>query len=713
MNKKSQSILLLLASLALTGCFGDGDDENPSSASSDGGFVPGENISVFNAEGHYYRGGVDQPSNALPIYNAKGKGDVPYVNVKDYVAILSSSAQVQGLSYEVKDKTGVIASSELTNSKAVIDPTKNEIRLINYANLLGSGYMNNGFGRDYCKALNNQAVRASNKTKAIVEGENEAVISLNEYGINLYEQGNAIYAPLELLSVVLNNAALTHDIYNGKDYFFAPESFKSTPISAYCYSGEGAFAYGWVSGADTYVINYKTVTPKSGEKYRFAGLDNGGGETGTDYLLLYEDGSGKFMTKVNEQMEERVFDGFVHRVAYERSGDTLTLYVLNLLPGTEGNASKDNYSSLLRINMGKTRFNQAERTQAAADFNYGLICLNFDKFYGVKEFKTQGNFDSFFQSKGLKEKLKSVNVETYVDAYYEFLAKEIGDGHTSMNSLPVYMAPNTAKRNALAEKYSSSRVKAITDRQHDLAYKRWMGTQTSIGHDFALIKNKTAFCAFDVFASDGYANYFRNYAGMEPEQAINDTCAFVSNAITYVEDYNKREDVSVKVENIVFDLTANGGGSMLTMPYLAGIMLKDPAIRVKDQISGRIVEYHYECDFDGDGNYGDTYADKYHFAVMTSSASFSCGTALPSMLKGTDVKLIGETSAGGACPVTHFTDGLGTAFQTSGSDVVVYKDAEGKYISVEQGVPVDLEVPENDWYNLEVMDQKVSQLFAK
>jgi C-terminal processing protease CtpA/Prc len=145
------------------------------------------------------------------------------------------------------------------------------------------------------------------------------------------------------------------------------------------------------------------------------------------------------------------------------------------------------------------------------------------------------------------------------------------------------------------------------------------------------------------------------------------------------------------------------------MPYIAGVLTKDPTFYVKDVTSGKVTEYHYECDFDGDGKYGDTYADKYDFFVLVSSASFSCGTAFPGMLKGTNVKIIGEKSAGGASPVTHFTDGSGLTFQTSGSDIVCYKDGTS-YKSVEEGVPVDYEIPENIWYDLEKLGAKLNTL---
>ena len=707
---KRKYSLLILSALSvglLAGCGGNKD-----SSSEVSGFVPGSDISVLNPNGKYYAGEVGTPAGDLPIYSAKGKGDIPYVNVEDYVVVLSGSTELQGLSGKKENGTFVITSSQSPSSKAVIDPAKNEIQLTNYANLVGTIRMNNGYGRDFAQSESTQCIRPSTKTSAVVKGEEDVHLKLADYGMNLYAQGGNIYAPLEFLDVVLNNASLENRVFNGKDYFRGAEVMNNTGLTSYCYSGNGSFTYSWMTAGDTYIVNFAPGTPKEGEKYRFNNI-NSDGKLGNEYaLVLYNDGTGKIFSNTEGKEEESVFNGFVHRLFYELKDEVMTLYVLDLMPNTEGSASKDSYTTIWKINMGKTRYGQDTRSQEVADYNYNLLCLTFDRFYGVKDFKVSGSFDAFFTSKGLKERLRSTQIATYYDAFYEFLGKEIGDGHTSMSRLPIYARPFSAILQQLENKYPSTKVKAITQRQDALNVARFQGLGVGLGHDFQLHHNNTAMVSFDVFAASGFPSYFRNYIGAESSSVVHtETAAFVANAIMEIEEYNKRE--STKIKNIIFDISANKGGTMYVMPFLAGIMTKDPLIRVKDTLSGRIVEYHYECDFDGDGVFGDSYADKYNFAVLTSSASFSCGTALPSMLKGTNVKIIGEKSAGGACPVTAFTDATGTPFKTSGSNVIVYKDGDGKYVSVEDGVPVDVEIPEADWYNLEKMDAKMNEIFAK
>ena len=176
-----------------------------------------------------------------------------------------------------------------------------------------------------------------------------------------------------------------------------------------------------------------------------------------------------------------------------------------------------------------------------------------------------------------------------------------------------------------------------------------------------------------------------------------------------IESLNKTREK--KIKNIVVDITANTGGAMGVMPFVACIMTKDPTFSVVDSRTGQVIEYHYEADFDGDGVYGDTYADKFNFFILTSDASFSCGSALPSMLKGTNVKILGIPGAGGASPITSFTDASGFGYKTSGQFGVCYKD-NGTYKTIENGVPVDYEISKNLWYDYPNLTKKIDEIVA-
>ena len=150
------------------------------------------------------------------------------------------------------------------------------------------------------------------------------------------------------------------------------------------------------------------------------------------------------------------------------------------------------------------------------------------------------------------------------------------------------------------------------------------------------------------------------------------------------------------IKNVVFDITANNGGLFNLLPFISGIAVADPIIYLKDTVSGRVVEYHYTVNLDGDSLH--TLQGQYNFFVMTSKNSFSCANALPSILKGTGVKIIGEKSAGGTCPVFKCNDACGFAFNMSGVYNICYKSGND-YINNEAGVEVDIAIEEKDLYD--------------
>ena len=153
------------------------------------------------------------------------------------------------------------------------------------------------------------------------------------------------------------------------------------------------------------------------------------------------------------------------------------------------------------------------------------------------------------------------------------------------------------------------------------------------------------------------------------------------------------------IKNVVFDITANTGGLLNVVPFIAGIATADPTMYLKDTVSGQVIEYHYTTLLNGDPE-PTTLSNKYNFYVMTSQYSFSCATALPTMLKGTNVKIIGQKGAGGTCPVFKCNDACGSAFVMSGIFNIVYKSGN-EFLDNEGGIPVDIEIAEEDFYNFE------------
>ena len=66
--------------------------------------------------------------------------------------------------------------------------------------------------------------------------------------------------------------------------------------------------------------------------------------------------------------------------------------------------------------------------------------------------------------------------------------------------------------------------------------------------------------------------------------------------------------------------------------------------------------------------------------------------------------IVNQKSGGDVTHVAHFTTSGGLAYQTSGSDINVYKNDKGEYVSIEEGVPVDYEIEEQCRYDLPALN---------
>lgn len=105
-----------------------------------------------------------------------------------------------------------------------------------------------------------------------------------------------------------------------------------------------------------------------------------------------------------------------------------------------------------------------------------------------------------------------------------------------------------------------------------------------------------------------------------------------------------------------------------------------------------------------------TYQDKYHFYILTSEFSFSCGNFLPAIAKNSSAKIIGKKSGGGACPVDVFADASGSIYQSSSPNVCGYLDEDMEFANSDDGFPVDIDLDPSYWYDPKKLDQFLNNL---
>lgn len=704
MNKKRMLgiSLGLLSLLTFTACNKDNG----------GNTKIGENISVLNQKSNIFKGGVDlKNSNSITTYKAKNYGDVPYLRVDDLDNLLNVMSGVH-FNYNKESNVATLTKKGNDNCFVKFDSKNNEISYKNTGVLIEE--KEDSIGKDYCLTPGS-VIRSSKNTKVGTVGHDEGKVSLNDYNIKLYEEAGNIYVPYDLVNVLLQPSSLIPYVYNGKDFFENPTSYDHSDISSLCYSGNGVFEYGFKTNGEIEAYTYKRTNTKQGQKYTYQTVDcDGKATTNSAYeMALYTNGTGTILdSKTNTEVTDS--ENRITKIKYTEENNYLTMYMSFALKDSDIVPTEESYERKIVINTDETRVAKMERSKEEAQFAYDLLCLSFDKVYSVKEAKKIDSFDKFFTEKGYKDNLKSTNIRTYEEAMFKFLNTDIDDGHTNVEYVSIYDYPSRGLMNVYGPKYPKTHTLSINDKSIDYYSKRYSSFDFAF-HGIRLDeKEDTAYLSFDNFLLNyGFPNSFTNYS-RDPDLELlrkNDSCGYMAVCIMEIEKYNADPKNTVKIKNVVLDLTANTGGAMGVMPYVACIMTKDPKFCVSDSRTGQVIEYHYEADFDNDGVYGDTYADKFNFFILTSDASFSCGSALPSMLKGTNVKIIGQAGAGGASPITSFTDASGFGYKTSGQFGVCYKDGD-TYKSIENGVPVDYEINQNLWYDYPNLTKKIDEIVA-
>ena len=196
----------------------------------------------------------------------------------------------------------------------------------------------------------------------------------------------------------------------------------------------------------------------------------------------------------------------------------------------------------------------------------------------------------------------------------------------------------------------------------------------------------TAFITFNGFSME-YEDCDKYYELKEIDPA-RDTIQL----ITYANQQIRRE--GSPVENVVLDLSMNGGGAAAAAVFVISWFLGEANIAVRDVKTGSetIMSYMADVNLDGtiDGNDGLLNSMKYNLYCLESGISFSCGNLVPAALKASgQVTLMGQCSGGGSCVVLPCTSASGTIFQISGpKQLATVKN--GSFYNIDNGIEPDI-----------------------
>ncbi|MBR4376277.1 MAG: hypothetical protein IKS91_04555 [Spirochaetia bacterium] len=359
------------------------------------------------------------------------------------------------------------------------------------------------------------------------------------------------------------------------------------------------------------------------------------------------------------------------------------------------------------------------RSKALAEFCYNELCLNLDFNYGLKAIHGIDkfpDFNTYFICSGIDRDLKSTNATTFANALKDVCEFFFDDGHSGYISNSHYLAKDAAIPET--ENRTPAKQKAMSD--YNYIYKILARGESAPGYKVTGDK-KTAVVRFDQFT-----NAHENKAAKEGHYAAIDgiidsyagTYENTYDTVSFIHYVNKQIKDDPNIENVVLDLSCNGGGANHAAAFILAWMLGECTFNFTDSITGAKWAATYVADVDFDGSYmsddtpdiGDTIGDKNLFCLV-SPYSFSCANMVAAMLKDSGwATIIGVTSSGGSSTVQRSSTADGTYFQMSSKNVMSL-NKNGSNYDIDRGVEPHYYIsnPAN-FYNLDKIEALVNSI---
>ena len=321
-------------------------------------------------------------------------------------------------------------------------------------------------------------------------------------------------------------------------------------------------------------------------------------------------------------------------------------------------------------------------------FSYDELCLLLDLKYGLRDTHKVSSADEFLSRTTVKERMLAGEE---AQAIAELVGKYMEDnGHT--NFTHAGFTQDLTATYARASK-SDTIYKAKMDEYNGArAMFGLIDAQGEILKPVKVIGN-TMYIMFDEFKIGTLDHYEHNqiasFVDTAPDLLGPEEIDILNSDLLYLISYSVQYANSTDtIDNIVLDLSCNGGGKLDSALFVIGAMLGDDAFAYfqnPNESSSSLIKFKADVNLDGKYDENDYFNDK-NLYCLTSELSFSCGNLLPAIFKSSEkVTLIGQQTAGGSCIVHNCTTARGTAFSISSTcRMYIYKNGAG--LDVEFGV---------------------------
>lgn len=340
--------------------------------------------------------------------------------------------------------------------------------------------------------------------------------------------------------------------------------------------------------------------------------------------------------------------------------------------------------------------------------NASMFLYLMDNFYGLKEYKGIESIVKYYKDrdiyKGLYSTRASIRAQAYADALDVF-----DDNHTALVSVNKTWGEDNYITRRLSSGISSRtalRGRLYSKRE---AYYREYFTGASIKPGEGIVYSQDGKTAMYMFNNFYFASSDIFDGG--DLKALYDADTFL-NLIQIFETIKTKGGV----ENIILDISTNGGGVVGVMMKILSLISKDnySDFCYKDGATNQIISAACKVDSNHDGVYdvSDCYGNDFNFYILTSDCSFSCGNAFPCIAQASGMaKIIGQKSGGGECAVAiHYLPNSQYVYHSSHLHLGNYDKDNNVFNGFEDGTTPDIEIAdENDFYDIEKLNNLILQ----
>ncbi len=322
-----------------------------------------------------------------------------------------------------------------------------------------------------------------------------------------------------------------------------------------------------------------------------------------------------------------------------------------------------------------------ERSAAMAAFSYGELCAVMDYLYGLKAVHGFESFDLLCRQAGCDVALKGTDTYAADEALYKMINIHLDDGHSNfVNCSP--LATDAPSRDAyfkmLQELGIGNALKNTFDDPFAAARAEFYPNGAPVYEEVG----NTAYITFDEFKDPEEGT---DYYATAPTAEVSDTIGVMLYAYSQI-----MRDGS-PVENVVLDLSNNGGGSSDMAIFVVSAFLGEGSVTVENTMSGAIATGKYKVDMNLDRKFDeqDLGLTGKNLFCLISPNSFSCGNLVPNVFKNTGkVMLLGRTSGGGSCSVLPLSTAYGTDYHISSPYRLAFSK-NGSFYDIDRGAEPD------------------------